>query len=244
MNEAGTDRSLIHTPCLRDDERPRFEGASGPRWSMASLIVTGYPGVAEREETIEDKQAMLKGLLARVGRGDEAAFAALYDHTAPRVYALTLRVTGARESAEEAVADAYFQVWQQARLYDEARGKVLTWILTIARSRALDLRRRRDTAMTHPEPDILRPDLHRDDCEPLDLLLTMERADRLHDALRTLDETQRRLLSLAFFAGLTHQEIAAQCGMPLGTVKSLLRRTMQALKPLVAMGTAEAEEIP
>lgn len=195
------------------------------------------------EATAHDRQESdLRALVARVADHDPAALEALYDSSAARLYGLARRITGETGAAEEVVADAYWQVWQQARRYDAARGRVLAWLLTICRSRALDWRRRQDQAETHPEPERLRPDLYEGDNDPLDLLHAMQRASRVHNALTRLDETPRRLLTLAFFQGLTHQEIAAHTGLPLGTVKTILRKTMLALKDDLILASVSPED--
>lgn len=195
------------------------------------------------EATAHDRQESdLRALVARVADHDPAALEALYDSSAARLYGLARRITGETGAAEEVVADAYWQAWQQAGRYDVARGRVLAWLLTICRSRALDWRRRQDQAETHPEPERLRPDLYEGDNDPLDLLHAMQRASRVHNALTRLDETPRRLLTLAFFQGLTHQEIAAHTGLPLGTVKTILRKTMLALKDDLILASVSPED--
>lgn len=195
------------------------------------------------EATAHDRQESdLRALVARVADRDPAALEALYDSSAARLYGLARRITGETGAAEEVVADAYWQAWQQAGRYDVARGRVLAWLLTICRSRALDWRRRQDQAETHPEPERLRPDLYEGDNDPLDLLHAMQRASRVHNALARLDETPRRLLTLAFFQGLTHQEIAAHTGLPLGTVKTILRKTMLALKDDLILASVSPED--
>ena len=183
------------------------------------------------EETATDMQeTCVCNLVARIAGQDQAALGLLYDSSAKCVYGLARRITGEEGAAEEVVADAYLQVWQQAGRYNAARGRVLAWLLTICRSRALDWRRRQDQVITHPQPEILRPDLYEGGNEPFDLLQAMQRDSRVHAALARLEDTQRRLLTLAFFKGLTHQEIAAYTGMPLGTIKTLLRKAMSILK--------------
>lgn len=192
---------------------------------------------------VESEEAHYHSLLARMAARDEAALAQFYDATAARVYALARRITGQPQAAEEVASDVYLQVWRQAQRYDAARGKVIAWVLTICRSRALDHRRRQDQAQTHPDPDRLRPDLCCDDGAPLDLLLAVERSGHVHAALTTLNETQRHLLSLSFFEGLSHQEIAARTGMPLGSAKTVLRKALQTLKEIL-QPTVSTEETP
>jgi RNA polymerase sigma-70 factor (ECF subfamily) len=178
----------------------------------------------------------LVDLVGRIARGDEQALAQLYDATCSRVYGLALRVTRAADEAEEVVSDAYLQVWRQASRYDPQRGAPLAWLLMITRSRALDRLRRRDAALPMaqvPEPDAPRGD----DAEAR--VLSLERGGAVDEALRSLSRVQRELLELAFLGGRSHQEIARETGLPLGTVKSHLRRALQALAK--ALGPAPDE---
>ncbi len=182
--------------------------------------------------------------LEKISTRDENALAAFYDLTVNRVYGLALRITRRPQIAEEVVSDVYFQVWQQAGRYDAARGKVSSWLLTVCRSRALDALRRRDQAELCAEPELLISNDHSSDDDPLDLLLTVERGNTVHAALKTLDSKPRQLLALAFFRGLSHQEIADYTGIPLGSVKSILRNSMLALKQILHKSALPALENP
>lgn len=175
--------------------------------------------------------AALAALLERVVARDERAFAALYDATAARVHGLVLRVLRHGALAEEVVEDTFWQVWRQAPRFDAGRGRVITWLLAIARSRAIDAMRR-DDRHEHaalPQDDLLDLVDERASAAP-DLLDATRGADRVHEALRTLDPRSRQLVALAFLRGLTHEEIADQAALPLGTVKSLIRRALQQLR--------------
>jgi len=176
----------------------------------------------------------LRGWIAQISRGDEQALGQLYDATLGRVYGLALRITRNAQAAEEVAEDVYWQVWRQALRFDAARGHAIGWLLTITRSRALDSLRRADEAQAHPQPETLIAVEASKDGDPQDLLEATQRDHRLHAALATLDALPRQLLALAFFRGLTHEEIAAQCALPLGTVKSHIRRALAALKRVLA----------
>lgn len=191
------------------------------------------PVCMEIPPAFDEQETLLTAWLEKIAAKDENALAAFYDATVNRVYGLALRITRASPVAEEVTSDVYWQVWQQADRYDATRGKVLTWLLTLCRSRALDTLRRRDSAESCAEPELLITGAHSSDDDPLGLLLMVERDNTLHAALKTLDSTPRQLLALAFFKGLSHQEIADYTGMPLGSVKSVLRNAMGALKPLL-----------
>ena len=119
-----------------------------------------------------------------------------------------------------------------AARYDAARGAALAWLLTICRSRALDRLRARDPAQTHDDPHSLlsSDDAGFDDGDPQDLVAAMESRAALGVTLSKLAPAQRQMLGLAFFRGLTHEEIAAHTALPLGTVKNQIRRALAALR--------------
>ena len=178
----------------------------------------------------------LVDLLKAVQSQDRAAFDLLYDATVQRVFSLALRITRQHELAEEVVGDVYLQVWRRAAGYSPERGKVIAWLCVLCRSRALDALRRGNSAIRQaaasidsvPEP----ADLH----EPPDLLESMEKGTAIHAALGKLTEQQRQLMALAYFRGHSHRELAAITGLPLGTVKTNLHRTMARLKELMSNG--------
>lgn len=192
----------------------------------------------DKETADAARDALLAGLILRMVGGDEQALGELYDATLGKVYGLALRITGRADAAEDVVAEVFHQAWRQADRYDPERGRPLTWLMTMAHSRALDSLRRRDEADCHPEPETLvDPEVaHRAD--PLDLLLCVERDAVLQDALARLDPVQRQLLALSFYRDLSHQEIAEHTRLPLGTVKSHIRRGLQALQSALSKGVA------
>lgn len=200
-----------------------------PRLPDLPLDTAGMAAPAA-DRALDSQDALCCELLAAIARQDENALAALYDATLGRVYGLALRITRKPEAAEEVVADVYLQVWRKAIDYDAARGRALTWLLTICHSRALDLLRRKDEADSHPEPETLRTDLADADNDPQDLLQAIERQSAIYAALESLNPIQRQLIALAFFKGLSHQEAAAQSGLPLGTVKTHIRRALEHLR--------------
>ncbi len=183
---------------------------------------------------VDSEELRLRALIARIAKQDEAALGELYDATQGRVHGVALRITRNVQLAEEVAEDTFWQVWRQALRYDESRGNAMAWLLTIARSRALDALRRDDEAEAHPEPEALLADAPSGEGDPQDLLAATERDRAVHAALATLDVLPRQLLALAFFRGLTHEEIAAQTALPLGTVKSHIKRSLAVLKGLLA----------
>jgi len=169
-------------------------------------------------------------MMAAIAAGDQRALVRLYNQAVSQVYGLALRITRRRETAEEVTEDVFVQVWHTAARYSPLRGTPMGWVLTICRSRAIDALRRTDTAICDPDPT------ERADTEALqvpglqDLLQCSQQHAELHAAIRRLQPLQRQLLSLAFFRGMTHQELAEHMHMPLGSVKSHLRRTLARLR--------------
>jgi RNA polymerase sigma factor (sigma-70 family) len=173
----------------------------------------------------------LVALIQRFAAGDEQALARFYDLTVTRVYGLARSITDSAADADDVACETYVQVWNDACRFDPARGSALGWLLSIARSRALDLRRRRhararaDASEAHDLQTAAPPE---------DLLTLMESGTAVHAAVARLSPLRRQLVALAFFRGLTHAEIAATLDLPLGTVKSHLRRALGALRETLA----------
>jgi RNA polymerase sigma-70 factor (ECF subfamily) len=178
-------------------------------------------------------EASLREWIVAVTRRDEAAFTKLYNATVNRAWSVAMRIVRQTEAAEEVVEDCYWQVWREAERFDASRGRVLTWVLTICRSRALDYLRRKDIAEPVAEIETLRSAELADDEDPLDILGATERASAVHAALEQLKPKERQLISLAFFRGLTHQEIADGCRMPIGTVKTTMHKAFKQLQALL-----------
>jgi RNA polymerase sigma-70 factor (ECF subfamily) len=166
----------------------------------------------------------------RIRSREEQALGELYDQTSKLVYSLALRILGNSADAEEVVCDVYAQVWRNAQDFDRARGSFLSWVLLIARSRALDrLRARatRDLAQRPMEESLDLPG-HFPDAEETTQLNQRRRLIRL--AISELAGEQRQLIEMAFFEGLSHTELAERLRLPLGTVKTRIRLGMMKLK--------------
>ena len=177
--------------------------------------------------------AALAQLIARVMHQDQGALAELYESLSGKVYAVALHITRQVACAEEVLQDTFWQIWRQAPRFDAQRGSATAWVLTMARSRALDAARAnaRDPLQSHRQvvDDSAEAGEGAAD-DPLDLLQAVRRDSQLHATLAALDPLKRQLISLAFYRGLTQDEIAACTGLPLGTVKSHFRRTLAALR--------------
>lgn len=176
----------------------------------------------------------------RIGACDERALGLLYDATVGRVYGMARGITHNLPCAEEVTEDVYWQVWRQALRFDRQRGPVMAWLLTLARNRALDPLRRRDEASSHPEPHSLVDDQGDAHDNPAEMMHDAQRSDALRAALEQLDPLPRQLLSLAFHRGLTHEQIAAQVHLPLGTVKSHIRCGLNTMRGLLNEDDARA----
>ena len=181
--------------------------------------------------------SQMAALVLAVCDQHEPSLERLYQATSGRVYGLALRIVRQPAVAEEVVEDVFWQVWREAPRFDAERGRVLTWLLAIARSRAIDALRRQERVRCHEQAgdEFLedRPGEQVDD-DPQDLVAASQHHQRLHAVLAALDPLPRQLLSLAFFRGCTHEEIALQTGIALGTVKSQIRRTLSALRAQLA----------
>ncbi|HEU0204792.1 MAG TPA: sigma-70 family RNA polymerase sigma factor [Burkholderiaceae bacterium] len=191
-------------------------------------------------QAVQQTAQQAEWLRAIAGR-DQRAFEKLYDATLARVFALARRICVDPALAEEVVEDVYVQVWREAPRFDASRGVPLAWLLMITRSRALDALRRRDEAVATAEPHLLASE---DDAaaDPLQLLATFEEASATRRALESLPARERQLVALAFMRGLTHAEIAQDTGLPLGTVKTTIRRALMTLKTLLGPHAPQSNE--
>lgn len=167
-------------------------------------------------------------LVRQIAGGDESALAALYDRWAQPVYSVVAHLLNDADGAEDVVEETFWQVWQRASSYDASRGTVRTWILTIARSRALDRLRSRKRNREDVVADL---GILRDPApDPSQNVESTERRHLVYAALQELPEDQRRALDLAYFRGLSQSEIAEFLGEPLGTIKTRMRLGMQKLR--------------
>jgi RNA polymerase sigma-70 factor (ECF subfamily) len=174
---------------------------------------------------VDSKADDWTALLIRVRDGrDRTAFAALYGHFAPRVKAFLMRGGTPAAQAEDHAQDVMATLWQKAHLFDPARASVATWVFTIARNRRIDALRR-----VRPEPEDLPwgPEPERDQ---EDALVLAQETRRLGEAIARLPDTQRDLIERAYFGDLSHTEIAAETGLPLGTIKSRIRLALERLR--------------
>jgi RNA polymerase sigma-70 factor (ECF subfamily) len=167
-------------------------------------------------------------LMLGMVEGDRDAFAAFYDRHAPRVLGLIEKWLEHRDGAEDVLQDTFCEVWRRAGKYDPARSTPAVWLLLLARSRTLDRKRRQrgpNGAPAAAEP--MAPD------DPIAAVENGEAAGRVRDALTRLPDEQRDAILLAFYGGMTHEEVAERQGVPLGTAKTRIRLGMRRLRKLL-----------
>ena len=208
---------------------------------LQAVLTPGMPAYADAPAAHSGRPApvaplddgQLAAWIDAIADHDACALTALYDATLSRVYGMVLRLVRRPAIAEDVVEDTYFQVWRQAPLFDPTRGRAMTWLLSMARSRAIDAIRRE----ARHQHDSLDADAVLQLCDPrpaADELLAAARAQAdLHRALLLLNAQPRQLVAMAFLGGLSHEEIASQTALLLGTVKSQIRRALLTLRKLL-----------
>lgn len=195
-------------------------------WLLWAVIARSARGAEDR--------AADQAALARMARGEGDALAELYDRHARPIYSLALRILGDAAEAEDIVQEVFSQAWKQAARYTASRGAVAAWLLTLARSRAID-RLRAKRARPGEVGGERAADQLVDTGPPADLLvLSSEQVARVRAALDELPLLQRAAIELAYYEGLTHAEIADRLEQPLGTVKTRIRLAMLKLRDVLA----------
>ncbi len=172
-------------------------------------------------------------LIRAIANGDQAALSTLYDATSRLVFGLALRVLNDRETAEEVMLDVFTQVWRQAATYDLHRGSPMAWLMTLARSRAIDRLRSGWQEQQRKQPLEAAGEARSHDSSPEEATEISERRKLVRKALGTISTEQRELIELAFYGGLSHSEIALQTNLPLGTVKTRIRLGMLKLREML-----------
>jgi len=169
-----------------------------------------------------------------MAHGDEIALSSVYEQTAARVFGIAHAILGSREDAEEVVCDVYTYAWQHATTYDARRGTVAAWLAIMAKSRALDRRRKQRVQVSLDDTTHEPLAVSDERLNPEGMLCQIQARYTLHTALESLTPQRQQLIDLAFFQGLSHQELADATGMRLGTVKSHLRRALAVLQDRLA----------
>ena len=186
------------------------------------------------QPTARQNQPQLSALLEEIIVGKADALGALYDLSVDALKALVLRLVRNHADSDDVLSEVYRQVWERPQQYQAERGPVMAWLFVIARTRALDLIRKR---RNNVELTSIAPSAHEESENPEpaadDLLQSTQESSHIHRALLQLSAEQRRMLDLAYFHDMSHQEIADSTGLALGTVKSHIRRGQQALKEVL-----------
>jgi RNA polymerase sigma-70 factor, ECF subfamily len=183
--------------------------------------------------------ADLAGLLSQSARGDEAAFARLYDATSARVHGLAVRVVRDPAQAQEVTQEAYLEIWRTAARFDSQKGSAISWLMTIVHRKAVDRVRsaeaasRRDSAY-HDANQTVEHDSTADAAE------TSLEARRVRTALSGLTHVQREAITLAYFGGYTHTEVATMLDLPVGTAKTRIRDGLIRLRDALGVGGERA----
>ena len=178
------------------------------------------------EERVEKED---RELVRRMASKDAAALDAFYTRYNRIAFSLVLRIAGNREDAEDVLTDVFWQVWQQAARYDSSRGKPIAWLLTIARTRAIDCVR--STSRQQNRTEELDPEKSPSTApSEQDIFVLADTRKAVREALQTLPEQQRIALEMAYFQGMSHTEIAAGLRQPLGTIKDRIRNGMLHLR--------------
>ena len=169
-------------------------------------------------------QAELVWLLAAVAKGDEAAFERLYEATRAKLYGVLLRILRRPELAEEVMQETYFKVWKTAGAFDPTIGSPITWMVAIARNRAIDIVRRKGEVSIEEEPEAM--GIAAEVPTPLARREMTEELRRLLSCLGKLDPEKQRILLLAYYSGWSRDQLAKKLDIPVNTIKTWLRRSL------------------
>ena|SRR5271165_5375340 len=177
-----------------------------------------------------NREVAWRALLGRIRENDQDALAALYDQSSALVFGVAQRILGSREDAEEIALDVYKQIWRGAQTYDDSRGAVMSWLVMLTRSRALDRIRSRASRErvehawdSEPGTEPSAPSFEERSLLALD-------SSRVTKALASLPAEQREAIEMAFFEGLSHSELAQRLDIPLGTIKTRIRQGIMKLR--------------
>lgn len=170
----------------------------------------------------------LSAALRRVGQGSQAALAEVYQRSSAKLFGICLRILGDRAEAEDALQDIYLNVWRKAGSFDPQRASPITWLAALARNRSIDRRRAKGSRVTVPVEDAA--DIADGAPDALTRLSEAEDGVRIAACLGELEDRQNRAIRSAFFEGLSYPELAERWAVPLGTMKSWIRRGLLRLK--------------
>ena len=186
---------------------------------------------------ISNPDIALIALLDRIALADEKALRELYELTASKLYGVAVRVVTNREWAEDVLQEAFINIWRIAGNYKASLSPPMAWMALLVRSRGLDFLRRRTSERADKMQeldDVIADTVAGDWPSPMDLAQASEQARALHNCLSLLDNKQREVVSLAYLRDMSHGELAEQLKLPLGTVKTWIRRGLEQLRGCMA----------
>jgi RNA polymerase sigma-70 factor (ECF subfamily) len=186
------------------------------------------------DDSLADPARTDEALLADLGRGDADALGLLYDRYRRLAMAVAYRILGDATAAEDCLQDAFLQVWRNHASFRPERGSVKSWLLTIVRNAAIDRHRGREGRARQDRPIDEVEYLLGETDDPHEQAVEALQAEQIQAAIMSLPDEQRDAITLAFFNGLTHQEIAERMGVPLGTVKGRMRLGLKKLRQQLA----------
>ena len=208
------------------------------------VLVWSRPDAVPRDAALPHNAAMsdqpddtLIALIDRIAQRDEAALKGLYDLVSSKLYGLSLRVVSKHEWAEDVLQETFLQIWRSAGDYRASLSPPMAWLGLIVRSRSLDYLRRRTAERAHLTDeidDVMADTMEGDSPNPMDVSLASQQAWALHQCLGKLESKQREVVSLAYLRDLSHSELAEQLKLPLGTVKTWIRRGLDQLRTCMA----------
>ena len=173
-------------------------------------------------------------LLRDVAAGNQTAFERLYEKTSGQLFAVALKMLKNKDSAEEALQEAFIRIWYKADYYKEGQGTVLTWMVSIVRYRALDMLRSKKVRKEESFDEVLEVDDQLEGGTPI--AQAFNRYDsKLHKCMDELDFQQKQAINLAYFQGLSHSEVVSYLDSPLGTIKSWIRRGLSSLQRCIGL---------
>ena len=196
----------------------------------------GWPGPGAVMLT----QAELVWLLAAVAKGDAAAFEQLYDATRAKLYGVLLRILRKPELAEDVMQETYLKVWKMGGKFDPTVASPITWMVAIARNRAIDIVRKKGEVSIEDEPEAM--EVAADTPAPLARREMTEELKRLLSCLGKLDPEKQRIVLLAYYSGWSRDQLAKKLDIPVNTIKTWLRRSLLEIRE--CMGVVMSEELP
>ena len=218
--------NATHIRAWENDISPAVVGCAKPRMQHRKARRDAQEAAALADTDTQSKRLEWLDHMLRIRDAqDQAAFAELFAHFAPRVKAFLIKSGADYTMAEECAQEVMATVWRKSHLFDPARASVATWIFTIARNKKIDaLRKQR-----RPEPEDLTwgPEAEPEQDE---VVILQQETQRLAQAMAALPEKQQELIRKAYFGDLSHSEIAAETGLPLGTIKSRIRLALDRLR--------------